>query len=141
VIAVGPERATASDVLWTREDPPGGGPVAAIASGLALVEEAWCLILASDLPEIAPAVPLLLTSAAQVDAAVLTRNERRNHLAAVWRVSALREAIKKLDSVESAAARTLYLGVDVVDVEDEKGWGMDCDTWDDVRRADGEAAT
>jgi molybdopterin-guanine dinucleotide biosynthesis protein A len=141
VIAVGPERATASDVVWTREDPPGGGPVAAIAAGLELVEEAWCLVLAADLPEIAPAVPLLLTGAAQVDAAVLTCNERRNHLAAVWRVSALRGAIDRLETIENAAARTLYTGVDVVDVEDERGWGMDCDTWDDVRRADGEASS
>jgi molybdopterin-guanine dinucleotide biosynthesis protein A len=139
VIVVGPERDTASDVLWAREDPPGGGPVAAIAAGLESVEEAWCLILASDLPEVGPAVPLLLSAAAQVDAAVLTRGERRNHLAAVWRASSLRAAIDRLESVENAAARQMYTAVDVVEVDDEKGWGMDCDTWDDVRRAGGEA--
>jgi molybdopterin-guanine dinucleotide biosynthesis protein A len=141
VIVVGPERATNCDVLWAREDPPGGGPVAGIAAGLESVEEAWCLLLASDLPEIGPAVPLLLSAAAQVDAAVLTSGERRNHLAAVWRVSALHAAIDRLDTVENAAARELYIGADVVDVNDEKGWGMDCDTWDDVRRAGGEVTT
>jgi molybdopterin-guanine dinucleotide biosynthesis protein A len=139
VIVVGPKRETAAEVLWTREDPPGGGPVAAIAAGLQLVEESWCLVLAADLPEIAPAVPLLLTAAARVDASVLMRGETRNHLAAVWRVPALRSAIGALDTVHGAAARRLYNGVDVVDVTDEKGWGMDCDTWDDVRRAEREA--
>lgn len=140
VIVVGPQRETASEVLWTREEPSGGGPVAAIAAGLELVEEAWCLVLAVDLPEVAPAVPYLLTSAAQADASVLTRGGERNHLAAVWRVAALRSAIDALETVDGAAARQLYRGVDVVDVADEKGWGVDCDTWDDVRRAEREAA-
>jgi molybdopterin-guanine dinucleotide biosynthesis protein A len=141
VIVVGPQRETSSDVLWTREDPAGGGPVAAIAAGVQLVDEAWCLVLAADLPQIAPAIPLLLTAAAQVDAAVLIRNEARNYLAAVWRVRSLRAAIDRLDSVEGAAARKLYIGVDVVEVDDEKGWGMDCNTWDDVRRAERETSS
>ena len=41
---------------------------------LELVDEAWCLLLAADLPQIAPAIALLLTAAAQFDAAVLTEN-------------------------------------------------------------------
>jgi molybdopterin-guanine dinucleotide biosynthesis protein A len=141
VIVVGPRRETASAVQWTREQPPGGGPVAAIAAGLPLVEQAWCLLLAADLPGIAPAVPILLTSAARADAAVLTQDQRRNHLAAVWRTTALRAALDALDTVDGAPARQLYAGVDVVDVTDKKGWGMDCDTWDDVRRAEHEASS
>jgi CTP:molybdopterin cytidylyltransferase MocA len=56
-------------------------------------------------------------------------------------VRSLRAAIDRLDSVEGAAARKLYIGVDVVEVDDEKGWGMDCNTWDDVRRAERETSS
>lgn len=53
-------------VLLTREDPPFGGPVAAVAAGLASLEQAttgprpaWVLLLASDLPHAARAVQRL----------------------------------------------------------------------------------
>jgi molybdopterin-guanine dinucleotide biosynthesis protein A len=137
VVVVGPQRRTAQDVLWAREDPPGGGPVAAMAAALDRVEEAYCLVLAADLPWIAPAVPLLLSAATNTDVAVLSTAGRRNHLAAVWASEALRSAVHGLDEVSGAAARQLYVGVRVVDVGDEGDWGIDVDTWDDVRAAQG----
>lgn len=55
-------------VLITREDPPFGGPVAAVAAGLALLDQAtaqprpaWVLLLASDLPHAERAVRRLLS--------------------------------------------------------------------------------
>jgi molybdopterin-guanine dinucleotide biosynthesis protein A len=135
VIVVGPERATADPVHWTREDPTGGGPVAAIAAGLHDVEEPWCLVLAADLPWVAPAIPLLLVAASKADVAVLTTIGRRNYLAAVWRTDALRAAVDALDEVHGAAARDLFVGAHVVHVSDEDDWGRDCDTWADVEAA------
>ena len=135
IVVVGPRRRTAQDVLWVREDPPGGGPVAAIAAALDQVEEAFCLVLAADLPWIAPAVPRLLSAATNTNVAVLNTTGRRNHLAAVWVSDALRAAVHRLGEVRDAAARQLYLGVQVVDVGDEDGWGVDVDTWDDVKAA------
>lgn len=135
VVVVGPERATRAEVVWAREDPPGGGPVAAIAAGLAEVEEAWCLVLAADLPWVGPAVPLLLTAASEHDAAVLAREGRRNHLAAVWRTEALRDALEQLDTAEGTAVRDLFARAVVTDVSDERDWGRDCDTWDDIAEA------
>ncbi|MGH3433518.1 MAG: NTP transferase domain-containing protein, partial [Thermocrispum sp.] len=35
VVVVGPRRTDTMRVRWAREDPPGGGPVAALAAGLA----------------------------------------------------------------------------------------------------------
>lgn len=135
IVVVGPRRPTASEVLWAREDPPGGGPVAAIAAALDQAEAAYCLVLAADLPWIGPAVPLLLSAATNTDAAVLTTAGRRNHLAAAWSADALREAVGRLDEVSGAAARELYVGVRVVEVSDEADWGIDVDTWDDVKAA------
>uniref|UniRef100_UPI00055F84E1 molybdenum cofactor guanylyltransferase n=1 Tax=Kitasatospora sp. MBT63 TaxID=1444768 RepID=UPI00055F84E1 len=49
IVVVGPQRATAG-VRWAREEPPGGGPVAAVAAGLAQVTADRVLLLAADLP-------------------------------------------------------------------------------------------
>jgi molybdopterin-guanine dinucleotide biosynthesis protein A len=141
VVVVGPQRPTGEKVLWTREEPPGGGPVAAIAAALDLVEEAYCLLLAADLPWIAPAVPLLLSGVTKTDVAVLTTAGRRNHLAAVWSIDALRGAVGDLDDVSGAAARELYAGVQVVEVSDEADWGIDCDTWADIEAAQAKGGT
>jgi molybdopterin-guanine dinucleotide biosynthesis protein A len=50
VVVVGPARAGVPGVRWVREFPVGGGPVAALAAGLAEVEEPATVLLAADLP-------------------------------------------------------------------------------------------
>src|SRR3954451_22611863 len=50
VVVVGPLRATELPVAWVREEPPGGGPVAALAAGLPLVTAPLVAVLAADLP-------------------------------------------------------------------------------------------
>jgi molybdopterin-guanine dinucleotide biosynthesis protein A len=135
VVVAGPRRDVDRDVVWVQEQPPGGGPVAGIAAALPSITATWCLVLATDLPRIAPAVPLLLTAAEHADVAVLSRAGARNHLAAVWRSDALRSALTELGRVEDAAARELFVGVAVVDVADESGWGEDLDTWPEIEQA------
>jgi molybdopterin-guanine dinucleotide biosynthesis protein A len=50
-VVVGPTRPTVrAGVLWAREDPPGGGPVAALAAGLPHTTAPVVLLLAADLP-------------------------------------------------------------------------------------------
>jgi molybdopterin-guanine dinucleotide biosynthesis protein A len=135
VVVAGPQRRVGRDVIWVQEQPPGGGPVAGIAAAVPSVTASWCVVLASDLPRVGAAVPLLLTAAEHVDVAVLSRNGRRNYLAAVWRTDALRGALARLGRPDGAAARDLFAGVEVVDVEDERGWGEDLDTWPEIERA------
>ena len=135
IVVAGPERSTERPVTWAEEDPPGGGPVAGIAAALESVTSFWCVVLASDLPRIGPAVPVLLTAAGDADVAVLSRDGERNYLAAVWRTDALRAALGRLERVDGAAVRELFAGADVVDVIDENDWGADVDTWTDVERA------
>lgn len=49
-IVVGGRRATARQVLWARESPPGGGPLAALDAGLRMAEAGTVLVLSADLP-------------------------------------------------------------------------------------------
>lgn len=143
VIVVGPVRDGVESVVWCLEEPAGGGPVAAIGAGVARVSSDVVLVLAADLPFVAGAVRPLLDAVAgpPIEAAVLVDPAgRRNHVAAAWRTEALRTRIDALDTVDGAAARTLFADAVVAEVTDTAGWGRDCDTWDDVVRARESAA-
>ncbi|RJL36059.1 molybdenum cofactor guanylyltransferase [Bailinhaonella thermotolerans] len=63
-IVVGPEREGLPGVLFTRERPPGGGPVPALRAGLDLCEADHVLLLAADLPFLAADHVALLRAAA-----------------------------------------------------------------------------
>jgi molybdopterin-guanine dinucleotide biosynthesis protein A len=136
VVVVGPEHPISARVTWCSEQPAGAGPVAAIAAGLALVEDEVVVVLAADLPWIAPAVPRLIAALGASDVAVLVdATGRRNYLAAAWRRRALSAAVDDIGGLVGAPARALFSGVDVVEVPDLSGWGDDCDTWDDLAEA------
>jgi GTP:adenosylcobinamide-phosphate guanylyltransferase len=49
-VVVGPRRPTLRPVSWVREDPPGGGPLAALDAGLGPVTAPVVLVLSADLP-------------------------------------------------------------------------------------------
>ncbi|WP_101253950.1 NTP transferase domain-containing protein [Streptomyces barkulensis] len=49
-VVVGPRRPTARPVDWAREDPPGGGPLAALDAGLRRTGSGTVLVLSADLP-------------------------------------------------------------------------------------------
>lgn len=142
-IVVGPanERSTA-DVV-TREDPPGGGPVAAIAAGLVHVKAPAVAVLATDLPFLTPStVDSLLTAVVPgVDAAVLVDDAGRDQLLiAVWRADALRTRLTAIGDPAGQPVRRLFDGTAVARVPAQTGGGqpppwLDCDTDDDVRRA------
>ena len=93
-IVVGPRREIDEDVRWCREDPPGGGPVAGLAVALPLSVHDIVVVLAADLPWIAPAVPLLIAGAADGDVAALADSSGRiNFLAAAWRRDSLQRVL------------------------------------------------
>jgi len=141
VVVVGPRHDDVADVVWCIEEPAGGGPVAAIAAGLQHTSSDVVLVLAADLPEIGPAVPLLIDALRGADCAVLVdANGRRNPLAAAWRRAQLQAAIAGIGEVAGAAARAMLDGVLVAEVPDAGGWGTDCDTWDDLAAARRRAA-
>jgi molybdopterin-guanine dinucleotide biosynthesis protein A len=98
VVAVGPERPTTRPVRWTAEHPPGGGPLAAIAAGLALVETQVVVVLAGDMPFAGPLAADLATALERrsgLDAVAATTDEggRENPLLAAYRTAAVRQAL------------------------------------------------
>jgi molybdopterin-guanine dinucleotide biosynthesis protein A len=135
IVVVGPARPVRRAVLWCREDPPGGGPVAALAAGLAHVQAEVVLTLAADLPCLEPAVAVLLTAlgAPESDCAALVDGDGRvNYLAAAWRRASLARAMAGLGDPTGASMRRLCSAAATIEVPDAGGWGLDCDTWDDV---------
>jgi molybdopterin-guanine dinucleotide biosynthesis protein A len=136
-VVVGPHRATARPVFWARERPPGGGPVAAIAAAVPLLRADVTLVLAADLPAIAPAVPVLcraVTSGAGV-ACLRDGTGRVNYLAAAWRTAALASALAAIRATDGVSARSLVALAEMIEVPDPDGWGRDCDTWEQVAAA------
>ncbi|WP_410537637.1 NTP transferase domain-containing protein [Streptomyces sp. KL2] len=62
-VVVGPRRPTTRPVDWTREEPPGGGPLAALDAGLRRVGSETVLVLSADLPFLTPATVRALLDA------------------------------------------------------------------------------
>ena len=136
VVVVGPEQPVDGRVVFCREQPPGGGPVAAIAAGLQQTTSDVVVVLAADLPFVAPAIPVLLDAVPAAGAALLVDDTGRvNYLAAAWRRASLENALALLGDPTDASARALTELAPRVLVPDEGGWGRDCDTWEDLAQA------
>lgn len=139
-IVVGPPRELPPGVLSTREQPPGAGPIAGIAAGLALVPVGLehIALFAGDLPFLtAEAVRELRVAAAEVSAAYVDDQGRRQYLCAVWRTGPLRERLHAVGDPEGVPLRRLYDDALVTEVHsrvDPPPW-YDCDTQADLDRA------
>jgi molybdopterin-guanine dinucleotide biosynthesis protein A len=143
VIVVGPaDGAERADVVC-REDPPGGGPLAAVAAGLAEVTAPLVVLLAADLPFLTPVVIDHLVGGLSEDddvAVGIDDNDNDQYLLAVWRTASLRQAIVNLESVSGGRLRDLYRWLDetriirVKLVGDPPPW-WDCDTAAELEQA------
>ncbi|BAL93280.1 hypothetical protein AMIS_80600 [Actinoplanes missouriensis 431] len=133
----------------TREEPPGGGPVAAAAAGLALVPDSvtYTALLAADLPfltgEAIDVLRLTMESAPMEGAVYRDAEGHLQVLCGVWRTKALRAALDRLaeerGGLDGAPVRSLLEKVRVVEVSWRRPgpppW-FDCDTDDDLRTAE-----
>ncbi|MFG2038860.1 NTP transferase domain-containing protein [Dactylosporangium sp. NPDC048998] len=154
-VVVGPGReGLPGDVRVVREEPAGGGPVAAAAAGLAELgvlarpvpprrdraAPRLVALLAADLPLLTGESLEVLVRAVDeggVDGAMFLDGEgRRQLLCGVWRTPALAEAIARHGVVEGASLRALFAGLDVREVlwERPRPPYFDCDTEEDLRR-------
>lgn len=140
-VVVGPNRPgnLPSGVIRTQEQPPGGGPVAAIEAGLAHVANEVLVVLACDMPLItAEVVDELIETLAgftgsQADGALLRDKQgRRQPLAAAYRSTSLRRALTHLPATGDASMRELVSGLELVEVPAPEGSAVDCDTWESV---------
>jgi molybdenum cofactor guanylyltransferase len=140
VVVVGPERPVTRDVAWTQEDPPGAGPVAALAAGLALVEAPRTVLLAADLPFVAPATvgALLAALGPELDGAVLVDDGGRDqYLCSAWRTDALRSVDLTVDRMGLLVGQLSYAQVRLPVAPGEMPPWTDCDTPEDLHAARG----
>jgi molybdopterin-guanine dinucleotide biosynthesis protein A len=144
--AGGPGARGGEQVRYTRENPPGGGPVAALRCGLAEVSAPDVVLLAADLPFLRPVhVTRLLAAAAGPPArgaALLDASGRSQWLASCWPAAALRAA---LEDYPGTSLRGVLGPLEPVLLPDETAAGepppwLDCDTADDLRVAQDWAA-
>ncbi len=138
-VVVGPGE-SAGEVRWTREQPPGGGPVAAVAAGLAAGAGTApvLLLLAADLPFLDAATVRRLVAAVTgpVQAAVLVDGQGREQpLVGAYRSDALRAALAGLGEPAGQPLRRLVGGLRTVRLADPDRVGEDCDTWEAVAAA------
>lgn len=135
-VVVGPRRPTSRPVSWTREDPPGTGPLAALAAGLgALPPGALTVaVLAADLPAVSPAAVLALVDGVAGDgAAAIDADGRLQPLLAAYRRNALAAA---LAGIGDPAGRPVHLLVDALDLAEvpTTDAAIDIDTPGDLAR-------
>ena len=137
----GPGARGGEQVRYTREDPPGGGPVAALRCGLAEVSAPDVVLLAADLPFLRPVhVTRLLAALAGPAArgvALLDASGRPQWLASGWPAAVLRAA---LEDYPGSSLRGVLGPLKPVLLPDETAAGepppwLDCDTADDLRVA------
>ena len=143
-VVVGPRRATVRPVEWTREQPPGGGPLPALAAGLDLVRQETVVVLAADLPFVGTGTVSALLSALGRDpgaegAVVVDSSGRDQPLLAAYRTEPLRRELALLaaehGTLTGLPMRLLAAGLVLHRTADSTGSAFDCDTWDDVRTA------
>src|SRR4051812_4394940 len=91
-VVVGPPQPVPDGVLQVREQPPGGGPVPALAAGLAEVGDVEVVaLLAADLPFVTPAVVTALRERLTGDGVLVVDDTGRDQLLlGVWRPAVLR---------------------------------------------------
>ncbi|MFV8184956.1 MULTISPECIES: molybdenum cofactor guanylyltransferase [unclassified Streptomyces] len=141
-VVVADARPTARPVRWAREDPPGGGPLAALGAGLHHTTAEELVVLSADLPFLGTAtVRRLLTAlrASGTDGALLTDADGRDQpLVAAYRTDALRRVLAALstghDGLTGLPLRRLIAALDLTRVQDPVA-SFDCDTWDDIASA------
>jgi molybdopterin-guanine dinucleotide biosynthesis protein A len=139
VIVVGPERPGLPGVGWAREDPPGGGPAAALAAGLAALPpgNAIVVVLAGDLIGIRPSTVDKLVGALAVDggadgAVLVDADGRWQWLIGAWRSGPLRAALPS--SPGGASIRRSLAPLSIVTVPESPGESADVDTPADLDR-------
>lgn len=150
-VVVGPRRPVHRPVLWTREDPPGAGPLAALDAGLRHTTARTVLVVSADLPFLRAstvralvAVGRELTGVAgefeEVEGA-LVNDGRDQPLLAAYRSEPLRRELALLHTeygrLGGLPLRLLLpeLRLRRITDPDETTAALDCDTWDDVAAA------
>ncbi|MBA2772832.1 MAG: molybdenum cofactor guanylyltransferase [Nocardioidaceae bacterium] len=139
-VVVGGARPLPGHVVGTSEVPPGGGPVAALATGLAYVDVGVVVALACDMPFLTQQhvsrLVQAVTDERHADGALFVDGAgRRQPLAAAYRTAALRAAVDALGDPDGASMRALTNRLTLIEATADSETTLDCDTWADVARS------
>ena len=106
-IVVGEAVTTHPEVVFTREDPPGSGPVAAVSAGLALTRTSAVALLAVDAPFALP--HLLRLHLGPNDTALIPQDlmGKPQYLAGIYHSTALQAALDELGDSTNTSMREL----------------------------------
>lgn len=141
VVVVGPRTVpTTRPVTFTREDPPRGGPVDGLLTGVdALLRRPTLVgVLAVDMPRVsAYTMRRLREAAAGRDGAFLVDADGRRQLAGVLDAARLARVRPDLESQHGMSMRRLLDGLDLAVVDATGEEARDVDTWTDLRDLDG----
>lgn len=148
VVGPPPKQPLPERVIATRESPLFGGPAAGIAAGVSALAEASeqasepapeiIIIVACDMPHVAPAIPLLLAAVAEhsdADGVVAVDSSgRQQPLAGAYRTERLVVAITEHEPLDSLPVHRLvkYMTLQQLHLPDEAT--ADVDTWEDARQ-------
>jgi molybdopterin-guanine dinucleotide biosynthesis protein A len=137
VVVVGPRSVpTTRPVTFTREDPPSGGPVAGLLTGVDALLRTPALVgvLAVDMPHVtASTVRRLREAALGRDGAFLVDPGGRRQLAGVLATDRLAAVRPDLEHQHGMSLRALLADLDLVDVPADGAEARDVDTWADWR--------
>ena len=137
IAVVGPERPVTRPVVWTREDPPGGGPVPALAAGLAVGSADIVVVFAADLPFLDEEAVASLLENLSADAVYYTDARGKDQPAGRRLPSCVRSGPRSRPISEPADSRlrAALAPLSFTPLPDTRGAAADCDTWDAVERA------
>ncbi|MCW2841470.1 MAG: molybdopterin-guanine dinucleotide biosynthesis protein [Aeromicrobium sp.] len=143
LVVVGPpdQPGIPSRAIAVREDPPFGGPAAAIAAGLSGLGTGAAervVVLAADVPRAGEAVPVLLAALdAEPDAdGVVARSSdgHRQPLVAVYRTAALRSALAAHEPLAGSSVMRVIAGLALTEIDLPDDVLADVDTPADLHR-------
>jgi molybdopterin-guanine dinucleotide biosynthesis protein A len=144
VVVVGPATVpTTRPVTFTREDPPLGGPVAGLLTGVDALLRAPSLVgvLAVDMPHVTAWTMRRLREAATDvptrDGAFLVDGDGRRQLAGVLSAARLTAVRPDLEHQHGMSLRALLAPLDLADVPADGRESRDVDTWADWRDLQG----
>jgi molybdopterin-guanine dinucleotide biosynthesis protein A len=133
IVVVGQDAPTSRPVTFTRESPPGGGPLAGLRAGVSALEHRphLVVVLAADMPHVtATTVARLLAAAEETGGSCLVDAEGRRQLAAVVAAA----SVLSFTDPQGRPMRALFESYDVRPVPAIGREAEDVDTWDDLTR-------
>lgn len=137
VVVVAPESVpTSRPVTYASEDPPRGGPVAGLLTGVdALLRRPRLIgVLAVDMPRVTPAtMRRLRDAAAGHDGAFLVDGDGRRQLAGVLDAAALAGVRPDLEGQHGMSLHRLLAPLRLAQVPSSGDEAVDIDSWDDLR--------